>query len=147
MAKYYVTYSCGHEGTVELFGKETDRQRKIEWYESEGLCPECYKALQEAELDKFDDEHKLPTLEGSEKQVKYARDLRKAYIVNNPKWAEAIMNVINDSWNEDELRANADKMGKTVEEIKQMLADNAKKNAMYTVFTTTSAKWIIENAR
>lgn len=43
MAKYDVTYSCGHEGTVELFGKEKDRQRKIEWYESTGLCPECYK--------------------------------------------------------------------------------------------------------
>lgn len=43
MAKYDITYSCGHEGTVELLGKEKDRQRKIEWYESTGLCPECYK--------------------------------------------------------------------------------------------------------
>lgn len=43
MAKYDVTYSCGHAGVVELFGKEKDRQNKIQWYESDGLCPECYK--------------------------------------------------------------------------------------------------------
>lgn len=43
MAKYDITYSCGHEGVVELLGKERDRQRKIEWYKSTGLCPECYK--------------------------------------------------------------------------------------------------------
>lgn len=43
MAKYDIIYSCGHEGVVELLGKEKDRQRKIEWYESTGLCPECYK--------------------------------------------------------------------------------------------------------
>lgn len=41
MAKYDVTYKCAHEGTVELFGKTTDRMKKIEWME-ENLCPECF---------------------------------------------------------------------------------------------------------
>lgn len=43
MAKYNITYSCGHEGCTELFGKVTERERKIKWYETKGLCPECYK--------------------------------------------------------------------------------------------------------
>ena len=48
MAKYDVTYNCNHEGTVELFGKTTDRMKKIEWME-ENLCPECY-AREQAQL-------------------------------------------------------------------------------------------------
>lgn len=51
MAKYKVTYSCGHEGTVELLGKEKDRQRTLEWYERTGLCPECYKAKKKEEVE------------------------------------------------------------------------------------------------
>lgn len=43
MAKYDVTFSCGHEQTVELFGKYADRERKIKFYKEEGLCTECYK--------------------------------------------------------------------------------------------------------
>lgn len=43
--KYDITYSCGHKGTIELFGKYKDRDRKIEWLEYKGLCPECYKHM------------------------------------------------------------------------------------------------------
>lgn len=41
--KYDITYSCGHAGTVELFGKGAEREKKIYWYENSGMCPECYK--------------------------------------------------------------------------------------------------------
>ena len=44
MAKYTVKFSCGHEGVVDLIGKEKDRQRRIEYLEGCGLCTECYKA-------------------------------------------------------------------------------------------------------
>lgn len=43
MAKYTVSMSCGHKDTVELFGKDTERQRKIEYFEQYGLCKECFK--------------------------------------------------------------------------------------------------------
>lgn len=43
MAKYDIRMSCGHEDTVELFGKTADRNRKIAWYEREGLCKACYQ--------------------------------------------------------------------------------------------------------
>lgn len=43
MAKYTITMSCGHEDTIELFGKEIDRQRKLGYFKESGLCKECYK--------------------------------------------------------------------------------------------------------
>jgi hypothetical protein len=43
MAKYDVTYSCGHSGTAELYGPGKERDRKIEWMGRSGLCPECCK--------------------------------------------------------------------------------------------------------
>lgn len=47
MAKYTVTYSCGHEAVVELFGKVEERKKKIEYFEKNGLCRECYKKKME----------------------------------------------------------------------------------------------------
>ena len=53
MAKYDVTYSCGHTGTVQLYGKNEDRARKIESYERYSLCPECYKKQKQEENEKL----------------------------------------------------------------------------------------------
>lgn len=47
MAKYDVKFSCGHVQTVELFGKDKDRHRKIEYFQEHGKCKECYKAEME----------------------------------------------------------------------------------------------------
>lgn len=44
MAKYTVMMSCGHEQEVALVGKNSERERKISYYEKHGLCKECYKA-------------------------------------------------------------------------------------------------------
>lgn len=50
--KYSVKFSCGHEATVQLFGPTKERNRKIEWFEEQGLCPACYAAAKEAEKAK-----------------------------------------------------------------------------------------------
>lgn len=47
--KYTVTFSCGHEAKVELFGKTSERDRRIAWYEKEGVCPDCYRKMKEEE--------------------------------------------------------------------------------------------------
>lgn len=47
MAKYTITMSCGHEDTIALFGKGSERERKIEYYKNHGLCKECYKKKME----------------------------------------------------------------------------------------------------
>lgn len=55
MAKYTVLMSCGHDDTVELVGKTADRERKIEYFKSSGLCKECYrkKMKEKAEVEGF----------------------------------------------------------------------------------------------
>jgi len=75
MAHYNVTYSCGHSDRVQLFGSYEDRQRRIEWFQQEAVCPACYKAAKEKEAaGLFGD---LPPLSGSPKQVAWAEKLRR----------------------------------------------------------------------
>lgn len=47
--KQSVRFSCGHEATVELFGKNADREKKIDYYKNYGVCPNCYKEQKEIE--------------------------------------------------------------------------------------------------
>lgn len=49
--KYYITYSCGHEGCVELFGPNKDRERKLDWYTHSAVCPDCYKEQRAIEME------------------------------------------------------------------------------------------------
>ncbi len=64
MAKYDVTYSCGHNGTVELFGKTSERENKLNWYAAYGLCPACYRAkMESAEAEKVITIHVSATAE------------------------------------------------------------------------------------
>lgn len=41
--KYTILMSCGHEDTIDLFGKGADRERKIEYFKAHGLCKNCYQ--------------------------------------------------------------------------------------------------------
>lgn len=47
--KYYIQFSCGHKATVELFGKSADRDKKIRYFEEQGVCPDCYREQKEIE--------------------------------------------------------------------------------------------------
>lgn len=75
--KYQITYSCGHEDTLEAFGPEKDREKKLEWAKEYGLCPDCYEKEQERLLFEFEIEHDLPNIKGTAKQTAWARRLRK----------------------------------------------------------------------
>ena len=77
--KYDITYSCGHTGTVELYGKTSERESKIRWYETTAVCPECYKKQQEEAAETIT-KYDLPELEGSEKQVAWAKKLMESAI-------------------------------------------------------------------
>jgi len=86
MAKYDVTYSCGHSDTVQLYGKTRDREWRLA-REQEKLCPECWKKYREEERAKENakaaEANKaagLPELEGTEKQIAWAETIRKSMI-------------------------------------------------------------------
>lgn len=53
--KYNVIYSCGHEAEAQLFGPMKERERKIEWMKTQGLCPDCYRK-QQAEKKRLEEE-------------------------------------------------------------------------------------------
>lgn len=76
--KCTVTYSCGHQGQVEVFGSSKDRESKLNWYKNKAVCPACYKAQKESETAKTSEG--LAQLTGTEKQVKWANDLRAEFI-------------------------------------------------------------------
>lgn len=75
MSKYEVTYSCGHKETMQLYGKEKDRQEKIEWYRTR-LCPDCYQAYQAEHIKSKKEEYGLPALTGSPRQIAWAEKIR-----------------------------------------------------------------------
>lgn len=82
MSWYYGTYSCGHEGRVNIIGPSKSRQWKAD-RNFENLCPECYKEQLEKARNKKNEEAaekskemELPELEGSDRQVAWANTLR-----------------------------------------------------------------------
>lgn len=120
--KYDVTYSCGHTATVELFGKSEDRERKLHWMETEGMCPDCYNAWLHEENDRKAREVlgdiTLPQLTAkSDKQLAYAECKRNEYIldhVNHIKQLYAAMHI--DDAKRAEITAMLTAVGKTYEE-------------------------------
>lgn len=91
MAKYEVTYTCGHSDTIQLYGKGRDREWKLRNEESK-LCPECYKKYLTEERNRQNTEAAeanqfagLPVLEGTESQIAWAESIRKEILANIEK--------------------------------------------------------------
>ena len=89
-----IIYSCGHTGKVIITGSKAERERKREWYENQALCPECYKKQKEAEREAQHQEALkktvgLPELTGTEKQIKWAVDIRAQALEKWEKCKEA----------------------------------------------------------
>lgn len=82
MAKFDITYRCGHTGTEDIQGPQKDRARKAE-YAATKLCPACFTTQQEATRRETQEAAKsanaadgLAALTGSEKQIAWAETLR-----------------------------------------------------------------------
>ena len=79
MAQYTVTYSCGHTGTVSLFGKHEERERTLARMSKTQLCEECRKADLAEKNTASAESNKaagLPALTGSANQVDWAETIR-----------------------------------------------------------------------
>lgn len=83
MAQYVAVYRCGHSKIVNLYGKSSDRDKKLDYLKTVD-CPACVK---KAELKKMEEDtnrasalavqEKLPILDGSPKQVRWAISIRQ----------------------------------------------------------------------
>lgn len=54
--KYDITFSCGHTHTVDIYGSAAEREHKVKRYETQAVCPDCYKAQLDAEAAEGCDE-------------------------------------------------------------------------------------------
>lgn len=86
MAKYNVTYACGHEGVVNIVGPYKNREWKRQREENK-MCPDCWRkrieeerARENEEAAKKAAEMELPELTGTPKQVAWANTLRQKMI-------------------------------------------------------------------
>lgn len=96
MAQYGVTHSCGHTHTHQLYGKHTERERRIAWLSTQD-CPECretkFRAACEAENEaaaQTAEQQNLPLLTGSEKQVAWANSIRVRMLAALPAALETM---------------------------------------------------------
>ena len=81
MAKYSITFKCGHDEEIQLTGKVSDREEKIAWMEENRVCADCYRAEQDTKHQATNEQAKesnkeMATLEGSDKQVAWAETIR-----------------------------------------------------------------------
>lgn len=77
--KVYVTYACGHEGTVECYNAFRGQREWIEQRERQKLCPECRQREYEKENqenERLAQEMGLPELKGTPKQIAYGNTCR-----------------------------------------------------------------------
>ena len=87
MAKYQVTYACGHTDTIQLYGKEADREKRLAYLATID-CPDCYhnKQLQAAKAQTAG----LPDLQGSDKQINWATQIRAEVYAALDKYSKLI---------------------------------------------------------
>lgn len=139
MAKYTGEFACGHEEVINLYGSHAERERKIAYYQEHGKCSECYKAEKKAEKEtessKIED---MPELQGSEKQVAWANDIRN-------KMAAEVVEYI-ESKTKTNIKTFAAAFAAFDEGQKALAVRNSEVIAKYaTLITETSAKYYIEN--
>lgn len=76
MAKYEINHACGCVRTVNLYGPHKDRERTIEWLETQE-CPECKRRRENEESAAKAKAAGRPELTGSEKQIAWANTIRE----------------------------------------------------------------------
>lgn len=127
MARYNITHACGHTETVELYGKGSERERRIQWL-SEKLCNDCY-------AKPFDTK-----LTGTERQIAWANEIRYyalAEIEHNRKIARQEWNKSNQKlwthYSEDEIAQHLEEAETKLNKEEQIAK------------SIDSAKWWIDN--
>jgi hypothetical protein len=127
-----IKFSCGHTAKVCIqYTSRESLERKIEWRETQGVCPDCLKQQQQADRQQESREaaaaaaeQGLPAIKGTPGQVPWAETIRS-------KLLDAISSEIENmrgAWLESEV-------------VPLLKKSHAK------VATETSANWFINNGR
>lgn len=138
MAKYGGTYTCGHEGNVQIYGPTKNR----EWIRErhfDRLCEECRKkeiaaenvrAMQQAK------EMKLPDLTGSEKQVAWANSIRIRMIGD----LEDLLDKLDDLVEKHKEKASKEEM-----DFAESIRAAIHRILAYVAMTEQSSRWFIDH--
>lgn len=121
-----ITYACGHNEEVQMYGKIADRTARAA-AAGRRDCPACAAAQAKA----ADKAAGLPALVGSEKQVSWASTIRAALL----KEAEAL---------DAKLGAKRAELAQAPDEVKAAQLD-AVAVALDVLRGKTAAKWWIDN--
>jgi len=113
MAKYNVTFSCGHTERKDLFGSERERRAKIEYWGKSGKCTECYE--KEKYADCPEEKPETDSFEGRKAAIKKVAEetelpyeaLEKIFMV-----FDAEQYLKQTEAHADTLKASPDKTGK-----------------------------------
>ena len=146
--KYTITYKCGHKKEIDIFGKEEYREWKFNQLQSEAaeeLCPDCKdkKAAEEAK------EMGLLELEGSEKQVKWAENIRVEMLSDLSEHLEGYVAAIERQKValDKRIALGDEKKIATAKEHLEKMQDGIKLVESYVaaVKTIASARWFIDH--
>lgn len=111
--KYPITFTCGHKMTADLASVPAGkRASRAHWMSKNQVCGKCFKAKSLEDLGKenqqtlldadvFEQEHDLPELTGSEKQIPWATRVRYQLL------AEGLEELDGDTEKTEELMAAA----------------------------------------
>lgn len=97
MAWYYGTHICGHDGRINVVGKVSERQWRIDKHFSE-ICEECKLKKREEESAQALEKalkYEFPELNGTEKQVAWANKIRIDFYNHCEESGIAADNIIN----------------------------------------------------
>jgi len=136
MAKYDVKFSCGHEDEVQLFGKVSERERKIAYFEKEGLCSNCYSEMKKIEMEVQHEKEGIVEQEMSYREYKlnYA-DCKTKSGSYNPE-TKTIIVYVNPNKEQEEKEAKA----RIIETAYKLVEKAGKKELL-----TTTIKWMEAN--
>lgn len=134
MSWYYGTFSCGHEGRVNIVGPVKHRQWKAD-IQFEKMCPDCYEKHLAAERERMNKEAaekakemELPELIGTEKQVAWAITIRQDLIDKFEKIDDKYFELAKEEY----------------EELENVKLEDIKIIKDYILTQKTEARWYID---
>lgn len=141
MAKYTITHECGHTEVVALFGKSSERDRRIKWLESRP-CRDCLRNSEIERAKVQGEEFGLPGLTGSEKQIAWAITIRSRKVTEFSETTEKAYG------RRDMILADREKYSKySDKDLDEAMAklDRANTAMEWLYSTKTESKFWIEN--